>query len=264
MATGRSRGPASRPPRRPARGAPACVHPGRGHGSRARSRPGRAGAVGSRTRRQGPPRPPLVRCSLSSSPSSWCCSARPSRPTSASRATSPRSQDKVARRRQQDVAALKAEQERWQRPGVRRAAGPRAAALRHAGGAGYTVIDAEPADRHRRPRAPSWPRPTRRCPGTSTVWQSDPHRRRARGAPVTAPAHDLPPRRARPTSTPSSRAARPPAARRRRGRAPLPVRPARRRAHRARGCPTARRSRRSYYLTCPRLTAALRHLEARA
>ena len=188
MATGRSRGPASRPPRRPGGGRPRASTRGAATAAAPAAIRRRGGAAAS-PRRPRTAAPAAARCCCRSSRSSWCCSARPSRPTSASAATSRRSRTRWPAQ-QQDVADPQGRAGALARPGLRRAAGPAAAEVRQAGRA---VLH-----RARRRSRPPAPRPRARAGRARRAAALvrhrvavHPHRRRARGAPVTARA-DLP------------------------------------------------------------------------
>ena len=228
MATGRSRGPASRPPRRPAGGALARVRP-------------RGGA-----RRHPPPCPHrLARALHRRGP-------RPAHPARPGAAVDPRVPHRAARLDRRGVRRAAAGHRRdarqvtapgagrrsardgagaLARPRLRRAAGTAAAEVRQAGRGSYTVLDAEPSPTTEDPvPAVADDRRRRRCRGTprSGSRRAPPTPRERAGDRASAPAARRPgrPRRRLPPAGPRR-------ARRRRGRAPLPVRRARRRADRA-------------------------------
>ena len=138
-------------------------------------------------------------------------------------------QDKVAPQ-QHDVAALQAEQEQWRDPAYVEQQARQRLKFVKPGERSYTVLDAEPVHRHRRPRARGG-RTRRAAALVRDRLAVHPHRRRARGAPVTARA-DLPPVAQADLDAVSRQLGRA-GPRRRRGGPPLPVRRTRRRAHRA-------------------------------
>ena len=237
MATGRSRGPASRPPRRPGGAAPACVHPAARPPAAAPDRgraPGWRGRLDQR--RQGPPHPPWRGAAVVVAvPRGARSRSTVARATSSQRGDIAALRDEIAAPGAATSPTLEAEQERWQRPGLRRAAGPRSGCTSSCrASVGYIVLDAEPRRRRRRPPCASRPRADAPLPWYETrvgVVQAADRRRARAPSPVTARADDLPSRvDAAPTSTPSPRQL----GREPRGvaevGAPLPVRRARRRA----------------------------------
>ena len=189
MATGRSRGPASRPPRRPGGGrprastratasapAPTVV---KGSGWRGRL----TTAAKDRRTRRGAVLLSIVAflmVLLGSTVAAYV----------SQRGDIAALQDKVASQ-QHDVAALQAEQEQLARPGLRRAAGPAAAEVRQAGGAVLHRARRRTVHRHGRPGARGG-RTRRAAALVRDGVAVHPNRRRPRGAPVTARA-DLPP-----------------------------------------------------------------------
>ena len=148
-----------------------------------------------------------------------------------------------------------------ERPGVRRGPGPGAAAVRQAGpDAATSCSTPKPAapPRHRR-------RASSRAPTGSAgqlvddgLWQS-----RAEGRARARPPRSEPrPGAAGPADGVAVRgAAGARAASGVAGRPPVPVRLTRTSSRPRRGCRTARRSRRLYYVTCPRLTGRISTLE---
>ena len=232
MATGRSRGPASRPPRRPGGGRPRAST--RGAATAAAPVPIRSGwrgrltsAAKDRRTRRGAVLLSIVAFLMVLLGSTVAAYVGQQGDIAAL-------QDKVAGQ-EQDVADAQGRAGPLARPGLRRAAGPAAAEVRQAGGAVVHRARRRAGDRHHRPRARagrarrgaalvrarcgSPPAPPT-CPGLAGDRTRRPAARRA-----GRPRRRLPPARA-------------PGPGGRRGGPPLPVRRARRRAHRA---PAARR-----------------------
>ena len=242
MATGRTRGPASRPPRRPGGGRPRASARTRPRRPRRDAGPGVGGAVACTTAAR-PPHP------------SWrgaavdrrvlvVRSARRSRQYVSQRGEIAELQDKVATQQQRRRGPARAGA--LARPGVRRAAGPASSCSSSMPGETATSCSTPsrppaPATRRRVAdadvplplvRAP-WQSPTSGTASTAAGTPADRHRARP-----AAPSR-------RPTSTPSAPAARPPR--------PRPAPPSRTAARAAsptssrprRGWRTARRSRRS-------------------
>ena len=221
-------------PATPGRGAPAGRRPGVRPRHPPRWWPGWGGAGGS-PRPPGPPRPPWCGAAVARGLPDGAARLDPMRPTSPS-GRHRGAEDKAAGE-QLDVAALKAEQARWhdpayveqqirQRlhfvmPGERRTS--------------WSTRSPPPAPPTRWPASPC--RRARLVPDRLAV---DPHRRRARGAPVTA-GHDLPPVAQADLEAVSQQLGRRP---RGLARSRTAARAASRTSsRRPRGCPTARRSR---------------------
>ena len=216
------------------------------------------GAPARRRRAVAASRPRGACCAVSSWPRSSCCSRSRSSPTLRAylrqqrrdrRACEARSASSASR----STRAAAASRPALERPGLRRAAG-----------AGAAASSSCPARRslhrhRRRRRPPSAPRPGVAGAAGAAAATAVVRPAVAVGAAVgrrqAAPATGDQPRPSEPGHAAAAdrrpadldaveRAARPGAARRRRGRPPLPVRPARRASRPRRGCPTARRSRR--------------------
>ncbi|HET7819936.1 MAG TPA: septum formation initiator family protein [Ornithinibacter sp.] len=168
MATGRSRGPASRPPRRPGGGRPRAA--GRGAAAAAAPVPIRSGwrgrltsAAKDRRTRRGAVLLSIVAFLMVLLGSTVAAYVGQQGDIAAL-------QDKVAGQ-EHDVAALKAEQERWRDPAYVEQQARQRLKFVKPGERSYTVLDAEPSTGTTDP-VPELAAPDVALPWYETVWQS--------------------------------------------------------------------------------------------